>query len=170
MFFRVKKIKGKEYVYLVENEWKKGTSRQKVKGYIGRAFRFEPKKQIDFADFLKSKSIDMGLEEFAKNASNNKIINMLIEWESAKQEIPADFSIDLKEGSIRINGKDAAISINNGFLCGRTLKSLLDFKPIGDEEHDGKRLARAFIEAGINVPHEVFAGIFGKYYKDEQNG
>ena len=65
-FFRVKKIKDKDYAYIVENEWKptaksvgtlRGTkprgSRQKVKGYLGRLYRFELKNNADFADHLK---------------------------------------------------------------------------------------------------------------------
>jgi hypothetical protein len=55
MFFRIKKIKGKEYAYLVENEWKKNSSRQKVKQYIGRVYRLAQKNNLDFISFLKSK-------------------------------------------------------------------------------------------------------------------
>jgi hypothetical protein len=55
-----------------------------------------------------------------------------------------------------------SIAINNGFMCRYTLIGLLDFKPSGDEEHDGYMLARAFVEAGINVPHDIFVILFEK--------
>lgn len=55
--------------------------------------------------------------------------------------------------------------INNGYMCNLTLKNLFGFKAEDDEETDGYRLARAFVEAGIKVPQEIFVGIFGKLYK-----
>ena len=42
-FFRIKKIKGNEYVYLVENEWKKKSSRQKSKGISEEPIGFHEK-------------------------------------------------------------------------------------------------------------------------------
>ena len=57
-FFRIKKIKGNEYAYRVENEWKKGTSVQKVKGYLGRVFRFEKSQQIEFQKFINIEDLN----------------------------------------------------------------------------------------------------------------
>ena len=42
MFIRGKKIKGKEYAYLVKNEWQPWGSRQKVTKYLGKIHK--PKK------------------------------------------------------------------------------------------------------------------------------
>ena len=58
--------------------------------------------------------------------------------------------------------------INDGFMCNLTLKNLLEFKAEGDEQNDGYRLARAFVEAGIKVPQDVFVSVFGKIYKTTQ--
>ncbi len=41
MFIRKKKIKGKEYAYLVENKYINGRVKQKVKRYLGKVFRFD---------------------------------------------------------------------------------------------------------------------------------
>lgn len=164
-FFRIKKIKGKEYAYLVENEWNRKGSRQKVKGYIGRAYRFDLKSNVDFWEFLKIADVQGYIE---KNNKNN-IINDLLEWELFKFGISKDeFSIDLSNLKIQKNKKGVALFINEGFMCNLTLKNLLEFKAEGDEQNDGYRLARAFVEAGIKVPQDVFVSVFGKIYKTTQ--
>ena len=45
------------------------------------------------------------------------------------------------------------------------VKNLTEFKSEGDERSDGYRLARAFVEAGINVSQEIFVGLYQKLYK-----
>ena len=160
-FFRTKKIKGNEYVYRVENEWQGKTSRQKVKGYLGKAFRLNLKNNIGFMDFCKISDIEKYIDE---NLSE-KIIKDLIGWEVARHEVSKEkFHIDLESKKMQVNGKDAVIIINDGFMCGFTLASLLEFKT-ESEEQDGKRFARAFVEAGIKVPEEIFIGLFAKLYK-----
>lgn len=160
-FFRIKKIKGKEYAYIVENKWKRNGSRQKVKGYIGRAYRFDLKNNVDFLQFLNITNVDNYL-----NNQKNKIINDLVEWELFKHGISKqDFSVDLNNIKVQKNKKNVALLINDGFMCNLTLKNLLEFKPEGEEQADGYRLARAFVEAGIKVPQDIFVGLFSKLYK-----
>ena len=164
-FFRIKKIKGKEYAYLVENEWNRKGSRQKVKGYIGRAYRFDLKSNVDFWEFLKIEDV----QDYIEKNNKNKIINDLLEWELFKFGVSKDeFSIDLSNLKIQKNKKGVALFINDGFMCNLTLKNLLEFKAEGDEQNDGYRLARAFVEAGIKVPQDVFVSVFGKIYKTTQ--
>ena len=200
MFFRTKKIKGKEYAYIVENEWittaksvgldassrsrehitlrgsdmrgslrdshvisrpRKG-SRQKVKGYLGRVYRFDLKNNVDFLEFLK-----IGNIEDCLNNDFKKIIKELIEWELFKHGITKnDFSIDLNNIKIQKNKKNVSFYINDGFMCELTLRNLLGFRVI-EEQTDGYRFARCFVEAGIKVPKEVFIGLFGKLYIKE---
>lgn len=161
VFFRIKKIKGKEYGYIVENEWKRKGSRQKVKGYIGRVYRLNLKNDISFHEFMKIQNI----EEYTNNNQKNKIISDLIEWEFLKHDInKEEFSMDLSNIKIQKNKKSVALMLNEGFMCSLTLKNLLEFR-LEDEQTDGYRLARAFVEAGIKVPQEVFIGLFGKLYK-----
>ena len=160
MFFRIKKIKGKEYVYIVENKWQTKGSRQKVKGYIGRAYRFGLKNEIGFLQFIKAES----LERYISNAQRHKIISDLVEWEIFKFGISRqEFSIDLNERVIQKNKKNAVFLVNDGFMCSLTLKNLLDFKAAGDEQKDAHLLARAFVELGIKVPKEVFIGLYEKF-------
>jgi len=161
-FFRIKKIKGKEYAYVVENEWGRKGSRQKVKGYLGRVYRPVLKDNIDFLQFIKIENFGMYID----NTSKNKIITDLVKWELFKYGIDKQgFSIDLINAKIQNNKKNVTLLINDGFMCSLTLKNLLEFKPEGDEEIDGYRFARAFVEAGIKVPQNVFVGLFGKLFK-----
>lgn len=162
MFFRIKKIKGREYAYVVENEWGRKGSRQRVKGYLGRVYRLSLSDNVDFLSFIKINA----LEDYISNNEKNKIINDLIEWELFRFDInKEEFLIDLNNKKIQKNKKNVVLLINDGFMCNLTLKNLLDFKTEGDEQTDGYRLARAFVEAGIKVPQEVFVGIFSKLTK-----
>ncbi|MBI2659240.1 hypothetical protein HYX05_04050 [Candidatus Woesearchaeota archaeon] len=162
-FFRIKKIKGKEYAYVVENEWKRKGSRQKVKGYLGRAYRLDLKNNVDFLEFLKTENF----QNYVESSEKNKIISDLIEWElyrfGADKNI---FSINLNNKKIQKSNKDVVFLINDGFMCSFTLKNLLEFGIENDEQADGYRFARAFVEAGIKVPQEIFIGLFGKLYKN----
>ena len=175
-FFRIKKIKGKEYAYIVENEWKTtaksvGTlrgikprgSRQKVKGYLGRVYRLDLRNNAGFFEFLKIENFQNYIEKNEKNI----IISDLIEWELYRFNISkSEFSIDLDNKKIQKSNKDVVFFINEGFMCSLTLKNLLEFKAEGDEQADGYRLAKVFVEAGIKVPQEIFISLFGKLYKN----
>ena len=85
-FFRIKKIKGKEYIYMVENEWTGKSSRQKVKGYLGKAFRFDMQRNIEFTAFWGIQDIERYIDENKKE----KIMKDLIEWEIARNWIPKE--------------------------------------------------------------------------------
>lgn len=161
-FFRIKKIKGREYAYIVENEWKRRGSRQKVKEYIGRAYAFELTNNVDFKHFHKIED----MQEYIGSSEKNKIINDLVEWEFFKFGVKnEEFFIDVINAKVQKKKKNVALRLNDGCMCGNTLKSLIEFKSEGDEKSDGYRLARAFVEAGINVPQEIFIVLFGKLYK-----
>ncbi len=162
MFFRIKKIKGNEYVYIVENEWKAKGSRQKVKGYVGRSYRFALKNEVDFLQFMKIES----LESYINSSEKHKVITDLVEWEMFKFGISRqEFSIDLSNRVIQKNSKNVVFLVNEGFMCGVTLENLLGFKATGDEQADAHLLARALVEAGIKVPNEVFIGLYGNLKK-----
>ena len=160
MFFRTKKVKGIEYAYIVENKWKK-SSQQKVKEYLGRVFRFE---------ILFENSFPNGndLSNYLEHTDFSKIVKELVEWEFVRHKIPKDFYLDFENFKLQKSKKNVVVLINDGFMCGKTLKNLIEFQIEGDEETDGYRLARAFVEAGIKVPNEIFVGLFGKLYKTKE--
>ena len=161
-FFRIKKIKNKEYAYIVENTWKRMGSRQKVIGYLGKAYRFELKENMEFLKFRKIGD----LQSYIENNQNKSIIKDLIGWELHKFGINKEqFSMALDNFKIQKNKKNVVLMINEGYMCSFTLKNLIEFKAEGDEQLDGYRFARAFVEAGIKVPEEIFVALFGKLYK-----
>ena len=161
-FIRTKNIAGKEYAYLVENKWykrrhkgKNKGPRQKVSKYLGRVYRFNKEKDLDFFSF---KNIN-NLEQYLRNNSNNKnqIFRDLVEWELFRHGInKEEFTINFSNKKI-LNGKrEVSLRINEGFLNSFTLGRLFNLKS-GESYY----LAKCFIEAGIEIPKEVFVGVFG---------
>ena len=161
-FIRTKKIDGKDYAYLVENRWykrrhkgKNKGPRQKVSKYLGRVYSFNKEKDIDFYSFKK---ID-NLEQYLKNNSNNKnnVFRDLIEWELFRHNIDkTHFTIDFSNKKVMKGRKEVSLRMNEGFLNGFTLARLFDLKS-GDSYY----LAKCFVEAGIEIPKEIFVGVFG---------
>lgn len=160
-FIRTKKIDGKDYAYLVENKWYKRKvkgkgcgSRQKVSKYLGRIFSFNRKETIDFFPFKKINN----LEEYLKNNSKNKIIKDLVEWELWRHNINKDdITIDYANKKITKNNKKVSLRINEGFLNSFTLNRLFGLRA-GNSYY----LAKCFVEAGVEIPKEVFVGVFGR--------
>lgn len=168
-FIRVKKINGNEYAYLVENRWYKRRvngnglgSRQKVSKYLGRVYGFDKTENIDFLTFKKIED----LEEYLRDSISNraKIIKDLIEWELFRHSInKEEFTIDFSNKKItnkknnKGNHKEVSLKMNEGFLNSFTLSRLFGLRS-GDSYH----LAKCFVEAGIEIPKELFVGMFGK--------
>jgi len=158
-FIRVKKIAGKEYAYLVENKWykrrhkgKNKGPRQKVTKYLGRVHVFDKVNDVDFYNFKKIND----LEKYLKN-SRHKIFKDLVEWELFRHAINnEEFTIDYSNKKILKNNKHISLRMNEGFLNSFTLDRLFNLKS-GDSYY----LAKCFVEAGIEVPKEVFVGVFG---------
>lgn len=164
MYIRVKKIKGKEYGYLIQSKWKKRNKngkvgpRQKVRGYLGRVYRFNVKKDIDFFEFFSIKDVD----EYVKNNNKKKIIHDLIELELARHDVDkSEFSIDLKDNKIINNEKNVVLGINEGYLCSSTINMLFNFRN-KEEEQQGFELAKRFVQAGIKIPNALFISYFEK--------
>ena len=82
-FLRIKRVKSKEYGYLVESSWTELGSRQKVKTYLGRVYRFESKNNIDFVSYIEVNSI----EEYIANSEKGKVMADLIDYELLRHGI-----------------------------------------------------------------------------------
>ena len=160
-FIRVKRIAGKEYAYLVENKWYKKRfkskgkgSRQKVSKYLGRVHFFNKTNDNDFLNF---KNIN-DLEQYLKNNNKSSIIKDLVEWELFRHNIDKkEFMIDFSNKKIIKKNKEVSLKLNEGFLNSYTLNRLFNLKS-GDSYY----LAKSFVEAGIQIPKDVFVGIFGR--------
>ncbi|MBW2983499.1 hypothetical protein KY361_00105 [Candidatus Woesearchaeota archaeon] len=184
VFIRTKRIKKKSgniytYAYIVENKWKKRAkgrkkSRQRVKAYLGRVYKLDKSSELDFLELLSIKDID----NYVNSKSKKEVIIDLVKYELLKHGFDevgslvsngeiffdldkAEFSI--LEGYKRKQG--IVLSLNEGFMCKETLRMLTHFYAEGTEEEIGYKLAKSFVEAGIDVPKEVFVGLFAKLFK-----
>ena len=160
-FIRVKKIAGKEYAYLVENKWyKRGFkskgkgSRQRVSKYLGRVYFLNKEHDIDFLTF---KNIN-NLEEYLKNNDKSRIFQDLVEWELHRHNIDRqEFSVDFKNKKVMKGKRHISLQMNEGFLSSFTLQRLFTLT-----SQDSYYLAKCILESGIQIPQEVFVGVFGK--------
>ena len=159
-FIRTKKINGKEYAYLVKNKWYKRKVKDKGKGprqrvakYLGRVYNFDKVNDVDFYNFKKINDLGKYLEN-----NKNKVFRDLVEWELFRHNIDnKEFFIDFDNKKIMKSDKEVSLRMNEGFLNSFTLGRLF-----GLRSDDSYYLAKCFVEAGIEVPKEVFVGIFGK--------
>ena len=183
-FIRTKKIKKKSgnvytYAYLVENKWKKRAkgkkkSRQKVKAYLGRVHKLEKKNELDF---LEWRCIE-DAQKYLASKDKKDIILDLVKYELLKHGFDevgclvsnGDIFMDLEkkefsvmEGFKRKEG--IVLHLNEGFMCKETVKMLTNFNAEGTEEEIGYKYAKAFVECGLDVPKEIFVGLFGKVFK-----
>lgn len=167
MYIRTKKVKGYEYAYLVQNKWKakgdKKGARQRVKKYLGRVLSYNIENNYSFFEFIGIRDTNLYLE----NKDYEQVLKDLIAWEFGRHEIKDDVLIYCDRGKVVKNGKEVCIKMNEGVLCSYTLKKLAFFDGKGSEPEVGKRLAKAFVEAGIDVPQEVFIGMFEKVFEGE---
>ncbi len=185
-FIRTKRIKKKSgnvytYAYLVENKWKKRAkgkqkSRQKVKAYLGRVYNLEMKNE---ADFFAWRTIELAEhEKYVRENSVKDLIIDLVKFELYKHGFDdvgnfvsnGDIFLDLTNNNISfvdkcISKEGIVLGINEGFLCKETINGLINFYAEGTEEELGYKYAKAFVEAGITVPKEIFIGLFGKVFK-----
>ena len=163
MYIRAKKIRNKEYAYLVENEWTTSGPRQKVKQYLGKIHK--PAKKTS-----KTLTID-SMKEF------NEIILDTIKWElenhgfthNNKTLTKEGIIIHLNESKILYKNKNTVIALNNGHLCEQTINELKNFKPTTNQEETSQKLATKIVQAGINLPTETFIQLFEKLQQDNKN-
>lgn len=163
-FIRIKRIRNKktgtvyEYAYAVQNKWRKKGSRQKVKDYLGKVHRHRRVRELAFFDSLRVEEP----EQYVQGLGKDSLIRLLVHWELARHGCADSFSVDFSKKRVMKDGKPASIAMNEGMLNTYTLRQLLNFKKSQDQKETGYRLAKAFVEAGIDVPQEVFITLFEK--------
>ena len=153
VYIRTKTIKGKKYGYLVECKYRKRGSKgpkQCVKAYIGRVHHPENMNKVDFYHFSGIKQDEVS--RHVKENPNHEIIEKLVEWELLKHGFDKDKFRD-----------NVVLKINEGHLCKHSIEQIKDFKPKGnDDMANGRQMAKLFVHAGIDVPHELFVEYFKK--------
>lgn len=163
MFIRIKKLKGRDYAYLVKNTWTKKGPRQKTKKYLGRCVRPEKVKDIDFIEYY---NIDP--EDFVYSNDPKAVLERLFEFElikhgftKMKNKLVKD-DIEARPRSFKIYNSEknnVVLRINEGYLCEHMMKKIHRFN-FRDEEKDPYRYADSFVAAGINIPKEVFISLY----------
>ena len=160
MFIRIKKINDQNYAYHVENRRVYGKVKQKVKGYVGKVHIPEKVNQTSFMQFTNKKIEDYSI----KNRKSN--VHDLVQWELHKHGL-TDFTYDKQKKGIIKEKTNMVLKINEGYLYDKTIKDILNFKPVGDDEYFiGKEFAETFVKAGIDIPKELFVKMFEEIIKE----
>ncbi|MFO7711118.1 MAG: hypothetical protein R6V53_05125 [Candidatus Woesearchaeota archaeon] len=162
-FIRIKRrpLKSKEvwYAYLVKNVWdkKKNSSRQNVSKYLGKCLEGTPANSISFEEFT-GKDIPSYIHH-----SSSRIISDLVQWEIRKHDFSEEVSYKKSKKGVFAGDSECVLMINQGHMCGYTIRRLFNFRPNSQDEHEvGLELAKRFTEAGISIPRELFVAFFEK--------
>lgn len=170
-FIRTKRIKGNQYAYHVENKWKKKTSKQKVRQYLGRVYIIEKKQDFDFLNFIGSND----LLSYIEYNDKKRIISDLIIYEAyccGFKKIDKNkwrynnIIINLDNRTIIKHNKNIVLKMNEGFLCNHTLTKLFEFNQKGRSKDIALNFARLFVDAGLKIPKEIFVELFQKINKN----
>lgn len=173
-FVRVKNKKKKdgtiaEYAYIVENRRAWGKVKQRTKKYLGRVYRFD---EINAAEFYEYFGIDPSdVSSYLEGKSVKEILFDLISLELYKYGFSKvknrkwlwsldEINVDLRDNKFYTSRGSVALGFNDGFLCKHYVSKLMNFRV--NTEDDAILLAKTFVEAGIDVPKEVYVGIFDK--------
>lgn len=158
MFIRVKNRvyngKSSDYAYLVENKWSKYGSRQKVKKYLGKIYKFDFKNDEEF------KIIEGSYKKLLRCLFENELIKHGFESKNDVFLMNNCF-IDLNKLKVYDkNEKEIVLQINAGFVCEYSLKELFNLKY--DEGDDFKKeFAKKLVLSGLDVNPEVFVKLYG---------
>ncbi len=163
MFVRTKRVKGKEYAYLVKNVWTDKGPRQRVMDYLGAVIKPDKcSESAPIGDILTSGTIP----EIVSALVSRELENHGFKSEG-KNWVLGNCTVHPKWGKIRRNGKHAALRLNEGFLCDSTLRALQ--KVMSKEEIEGKELASAILEAGIGIESEGFVRLYERLTAQRQS-
>jgi len=152
MFVRVKKIKGRPYAYLVENEWTPWGSRQRVSKYLGKTETMQR-----FSEGLLE--LPTGMQPAITEAVAQELVNhgFVRDGSLLKQE---SITVNLDDKTVRQNSKKVVLGMNEGYLCDHTLQQLLTFSLEEKHEENIKKLVNLVVEAGLKLSQEQLVHLF----------
>ena len=175
MFIRVKNIKGIQYAYLVKSVWEEKTVRQKVVHYLGKVYILNKSNMVSFDEFCK------GEKRTLQNAEVKTIIQALMEWTLVQHGFTKDSLLqkkwlfengkaggDPENLKITSGKKEITLKVNEGYMNSFTLKELLKIqvsKKTEEQRRAATLLAKAFVNAGIQIPQDMFIEVFQKVYQ-----
>jgi len=139
VFIRIKQIKTKHYAYLVENQWVRGKTKQKVKQYLGRVLHVPegpPPVTIDSSD----------------------IVHSLITQEL--RHLEEEIVFDRENNCFFYKNRPVVLALNGGFLCEHTITQIHNAKNVTEEPRPGTALAQAIANAGLRIPKHAFIQLY----------
>ena len=174
------------YAYIVENSWlkRRKSAKQKVKKYLGRVVEVDKVEgERGEKGFFEHYGIDLekkdgegSVKDYLKAREREEIVTDLVKLEllnhgfkeevSGKYMVNGDLRFDIKGGWVSHgSNSNVALAMNEGYLCRYLVKRLGSGFFGGNEKEVGYKLAKAFVEAGLKVPKEIFVGMFKKVVK-----
>ena len=157
MFVRIKRIKGQDYGYLVGSVWTNKGPRQKVTKYLGKIIRGVPTKSETLEEFVKKPA-----EQFVQEKEYADIVKQLVALTLHHHDL-VDTDIDFAQHTVKRKGRNCVLAMNEGFLCGETLRQLFSYN--SDDDYSGFVLADRITATGIKIEKDVFIALFGKLQK-----
>lgn len=158
MFVRIKKRGSSgEYGYLVENYWVNGSSRQRIKTYLGKVHLLQAVYDIP---------IDIKLPN-----EYSSVILALVKAELRRhgfQEKEGVYFLDKLFVNLNLktvhdsHGRKVVLKLNDGFLCDNYLNELLNCAVDDEEQVKGMKLANLLVSAGLKVKPEMFVEVYKK--------
>ena len=164
MFVRTKMVRGREYAYLVKNKWTSKGPRQKVVRYIGTVFspeRVSEQAELDLGLIRDARIFSLFRGLIIHELKNHGFTNVKGVWVNSR------FEVDLVSHKVSFSGRNAAIRLNEGFLCHDTISQLK--KLMLREDITGKQLAESVLEAGISISAENFVELYSRLMPDTQS-
>lgn len=158
MFVRIKKRgTSGDYGYLVENYWINGSSRQRIKTYLGKVHGLNAVHDI---------SIDVELPKIYSD-----VILALVKAELTRhgfQEKDGVYFLDKLFVNLNLktvhdsHGRKVVLKLNDGFLCDHYLNELLNCTVDSEEQVKGIKLANLLVSSGLKVKPEMFVEVYKK--------
>ncbi len=159
MFIRTKKIKKQSYAYLVENQWRGNSPRQRVIAYLGKLYPAT----------TNTDAFSGGLAENYKDSIIRLVKSRLQQCGFRENEscmASDELVFDSKGLNIKTKtGSNAVIKSFDGYICDQSLKELYECSPDGYDEEVGKRLAKSLIKAGMKLSKEPFIQLFEQLFR-----
>ena len=173
MFIRKKRIKGKDYAYLVRNTWTRRGARQKVSQYLGKVHILEQQHALSFEAFLQQ--LGIAYVDYVATIHPQRFIHHIVGYELHKHGFhhvqgtvwaSEDLVVDLEKATVTSTTPHSAsvvLQLNNDFLCDATLQALNQFTPMADEQQTAVSLAKAFVKAGIALNPTLYVDVYEKF-------
>ncbi|MEK6867550.1 MAG: hypothetical protein AABX98_01890 [Nanoarchaeota archaeon] len=143
--------------------------------YLGKVYTLSKTNTASFETFCKEENKNL------ENAGLKAIIQALMEWTLWQHSFIKDPLIqkkwllengkivgDPEKLKITSGKKEVTLKINDGYMNSFTLKELLNIqikKKTEEQRQAATSLAKAFVDAGIQVPQDIFIEVFQKVYQ-----